>query len=502
MTRKLLVFLLLASMIFAGYSIYYKVKYWGFNFTPKQSTDIWTIEAHIAFESNGEPIKITMSTPSKTSEYKILEEDLIAEGYKQYKTENKIILSSKGREGIQNLYYKVLLFDNQTGRGKTKVFTPKAPETPILEEAKLIIAQKIIKLAKTKSGDEVQQIIEMLNQTPIDATVLTFLPPKKTQKNMAESVMTLLSLKNIPSRIARGIKLVENKKSLSADLMLEAYIDGRWKVYDLQTAEIGIPENFVLFQRGGDSLIDVEGGENSSIKFSVLKSVNSSFKLAGARAKIANNKTLFDYSIYNLPVNEQNTLKWLSIFPLAILIVVLMRNVIGIQTMGTFTPMLLALSLIKTGLGAGLLIFAAIIGIGLLLRTILSKLNLLLVPRISAVVIFVILLMQLFTIIGYQFKIEIAQSAVFFPIIIMAWIIERASITWEEDGAKNAGKEILYSVLVAILTYFVVASDYIRHIMFAFNELNLVILSIVMLLGTYTGYRLTELTRFASLVKK
>ena len=34
------------------------------------------------------------------------------------------------------------------------------------------------------------------------------------------------------------------------------------------------------------------------------------------------------------------------------------------------------------------------------------------------------------------------------------------------------------------------------------NELNLVILFIVMLLGTYTGYRLTELKRFAPIIKE
>ena len=44
-------------------------------------------------------------------------------------------------------------------------------------------------------------------------------------------------------------------------------------------------------------------------------------------------------------------------------------------------------------------------------------------------------------------------------------------------------------------------NEVIRHIMFVFNELNLVILFAVMLLGTYTGYRLTELKRFAPLVK-
>ena len=56
--------------------------------------------------------------------------------------------------------------------------------------------------------------------------------------------------------------------------------------------------------------------------------------------------------------------------------------------------------------------------------------------------------------------------------------------------------------MVAIITYFVICNNYIRHIMFAFNELNLVILFIVMLLGTYTGYRLTELKRFSPLAKK
>ena len=171
---------------------------------------------------------------------------------------------------------------------------------------------------------------------------------------------------------------------------------------------------------------------------------------------------------------------------------------INLAVMGFSSTM----SLVKTGFWPGLICFSVILGVGLLIRAGLSKLNLLLVPRISAVVIFVILIMQALAIVGYQWKWEIASSALFFPIIIMAWIIERASITWEEDGAANATKEIIYSVLVAVITYFVIVNEDIRHIMFAFNEFNLVILFVVMLLGTYTGYRLTELTRFAPLAKK
>ena len=93
------------------------------------------------------------------------------------------------------------------------------------------------------------------------------------------------------------------------------------------------------------------------------------------------------------------------------------------------------------------------------------------------------------------------SSAIFFPIIITVWIIERASITWEEQGAKNTLKEIFNTFVTALITYIVISSEYVRHVMFAFNELNIVIMFVVMLLGTYTGYRLTEIKRFAPLIK-
>lgn len=498
--RFILSLFLILSIGFAGYSIYYKTRYWGFSLTPKKLTDVWTIEAHISFNPTGDPIRISLATPAENENFKILEQDVIAEGYKTktVKTDtNRIILTAPAKKELQNIYYRVILFDNSSDSGKIKAPVPPAPKQPFLDEQQMATAKELLNDAKKMPGNEVQQIINLLNQTPPDANVLAFLPIKKSPKDTAEAVKTLLALKKIPARISRGIKLVENKKAFSADLMIEAYTGGKWRTYNIENASKGVPDNFILFQRGGESLIDVAGGEDSVIKFSVIKSISSSLSLAGQRAEIAGQKPLFDYSIYNLPILEQNTLKWLMIFPLGILIIVLMRNVVGIKTMGTFTPMLLSMSLVKTGFIPGLLCFGLIVGIGLIIRSILSKLNLLLVPRISSVVILVILLMQIFTITGYKFNLNIASSAVFFPIIIMAWIIERASITWEEDGPINAGKEVCNSLFVAVITYFIISNETIRHIMFAFNELNLVILFIVMLLGTYTGYRLTELKRFS-----
>ena len=501
--RGVLGILLGVSILFAAVATYYKIKVWGFSAVPNEKTEVWTIDARISFKPTGKPIEISLSTPSINGGYKVLSEDVIATGYETVKDDehNRMIIKSGPRKTKQNVYYRIMIYDNEYTRGKIReVQAPEVTKPQFENEQQQGLVEEIWALANKQEGTPPAQIIKTLNADILPPEVDAFLPVKTTRQILAEKVIYLLSYKGIPARIVRGVKLNEKKHLSSADLMLEAYENDKWMIYNLKTGEFGIPEDFVPFQRGGVSLLDVSGGTDSQVKFSVLKSSISSFNMAGRRAKYENSR-LFDYTIYNLPTLEQNTLKWLMIFPLAILLVVIMRNVIGISTMGTFTPMLISMSLIKTGFISGLLCYGLIVILGLIIRTTLSRLNLLLVPRISAVVIFVILIMQVLTVIGYRYDFGIMLSAAFFPIIITAWIIERASITWEEEGAKNATKQIINTSVVALFTYFVISNKYILHFMYAFNEWNLVILFIVMLLGTYTGYRIVELKRFAPLIK-
>lgn len=496
------------SFLFATYSFYYKTTYWGFSTYPKQLTNVWTIEAHISFFPTDDPIKVSVARPVSDNTFKILDEDVVAPSYyTTNKTDNRIILTADANASAkqQDLYYRLLLYDYTRSNGiGDATDLPVPPKQLVLSEQEQNVLSQILELAAEQPGDPVQQIIHLLNQNPPNQTVQSFIPEQKTPHDMARLISRLLTFKQIPNRLVRGMQLEENKKTFFPDILLEAYQDNLWTLYQIETGEKGIPNNFVVFQRDGNSLIDVEGGVDSLIRFSVLKSVRSSFSLAKERSKGHPTPRLFSFenSIYNLPLAQQNALKWLMVFPLAILMIVLMRNVVGLKTMGTFTPMLISMALIQTGFFPGLICFGIIIGVGFTMRTLLSRFNLLLVPRISAVVIFVILIMQILTVLGYRLNIQIASSALFFPIIIMAWIIERGSITWEEEGATNALKEILWTLVVAIIVYFVVADEYVRYLMFAFNEFNLVILFTVMLLGTYTGYRLTELIRFAPLRKR
>ena len=206
--------------------------------------------------------------------------------------------------------------------------------------------------------------------------------------------------------------------------------------------------------------------------------------------------------MFSLPASEQNVFKRLTLLPLAILFIVIARNIIGIQTMGTFMPVLIAMAFLEMNLLSGLVCFCIILTVGLSIRFWLSRLNLLMVPRISAVVVVVILLMQFMSIAGNILNLPDFMSVTFFPLIIIAWTIERASTTWEEDGAYNTIRQLAASLVTAAFSYLVLSNSYLQYFLYTFAELNLAILGIILLLGTYTGYRLTELFRFKSLVSK
>lgn len=501
--RKSLFFLLLLSISYAGYCSYYKVKYWGFTFSPKKTTDVWTIDAKVSFKPISDNVEISLAVPNNKDSFEILSEEIVGEGYDilHDKKESRIVFKGQNKKGKQNVYYRLNIFDAESG--VVELEKPKKIKRPIFSQEEEFMMFKIWELAELQEGNKVQRAIKAVNLEVANPTMSLVLPMKHTQKEFAEKIINVLAFKRIPARIARALKLEEGKKTEQTEIMVEAFYDNKWSLYDLGSAQIGLPKNWIVFQRGGVSQLDVFGGEDSKVRFSVLKSVATPLKMAEYRARNSSGLVLpFEYSVYSLPVLEQNTLKWLMIFPLAILVVVIMRNVIGVSTMGTFTPMLLAMALVKTGFISGLACFSVMIFLGLLMRGVVARMNLLLVPRISFVVIFVILLIQVLTIVGYRLNYEIISSAIFFPIIITAWIIERASITWEEDGAKNTIKEIFNTLMTAIVTYFVISNEFVRHFMFAFNEFNIVIMFVVMLLGTYTGYRLTELARFAPLVNK
>lgn len=63
-----------------------------------------------------------------------------------------------------------------------------------------------------------------------------------------------------------------------------------------------------------------------------------------------------------------------------------------------------------------------------------------------------------------------------------------------------AVRQLLVSLLACLPCYLLMSNATLQYFFFSFPEMNLIVLALILLIGVYTGYRLTELKRFRPLV--
>lgn len=256
-----------------------------------------------------------------------------------------------------------------------------------------------------------------------------------------------------------------------------------------------LPDNLVLWNTASNFLFDLEGGSNSKATYSVIKNRDRN----GGVAVLPPASSFFNFSLKDLPIEEQSFFKILLLIPFGLVLVSFMRIFIGVRTSGTFMPVLLAFAFLETELLPGIIGFFLVVGIGLILRSYLSHLNLLLIARISAVIFSVILIMLLFSILSYKLGISEQFKITYFPIIILSWTIERMSIVYEEGGYREVWIQGGNSILIAILIFFCITSEWVQYYAFNFIGIQFILFALILMIGTYTGYRLLELKRFKPL---
>jgi hypothetical protein len=189
------------------------------------------------------------------------------------------------------------------------------------------------------------------------------------------------------------------------------------------------------------------------------------------------------------------------LMPLGALVTAIFRTVVGIRTFGTFTPSLLALSFVYNDWRAGIFVFALAIGLGLFSRALLDRLKLLMVPRLSLVLTLVVWCIVLSVSLLDYFHVIPSTKAVLLPMVILTMTVERFYLTAEEDGARFALQLLAGTTVVAACCYAVLRWDEVGDLLLAFPEVHLFTIASLILLGRYTGYRLTELWRFRDIAK-
>ncbi|WP_166264476.1 inactive transglutaminase family protein [Marinobacter caseinilyticus] len=456
---------------------------------------VWMVEARIDFDALDEPVLASLNIPESPPGFRILTEQAASPGYGfsiiNESGNRRGEWSIRNANGQQTLYFKAQLVPDDTATTR-KPKRPPRPASVFWEEPQATAVRETLQQAALRSSTPesmTRELIKLMQSADPDQNTTLLL----SESNYIELLTRMLNHANIPARIADGLKLEDARRRQLLKPFLQIFDGEKWLTFHPQTGRQGLPDDVVLWRQNASSLIDVLGGNNSQVSFSILKQTVPALQLAQAESD-ANSLGLF--SLYQLPIEEQSMFRMLLLLPLGALVVAFMRIVIGVRTSGTFMPVLIAVAFVQTTLVPGLIAFISVVSIGLLMRGYLSSLNLLLVSRISALIILVIFITTGLSIVGYQMGFNTGMTVTFFPMVILAWTIERVSILWEEEGAREVVVQGAGSLFVAICAYLVMSAPLSGHLTFNFPELHLVILGVILLLGQYTGYKLTELRRF------
>jgi len=465
---------------------------------PSAQRQVWFIDANIEFNTTKGPVKVSFALPETQTGYTLMREGLISPGYgvSVISNENRRYAEWTVNEarGPQTLYYKIQIAADNNIASPPVPLPPQDNGNPPLfidDALQQAINQIVIEATKKSAGplSYTRQVIKILTSELPEQNVELL----RASFDSGELLTTFLTEGGIISRQTYGLELEDGRRRQRLKDYVEVYANQAWHLFDPRSGVEGKPDNLLIWAQGTSSILDVLGGRNSTLTFSILMQEENALRSVLTQLE---NLGQDKFSIYRLPLEDQALLKGMFLIPIGALVIVFMRVLIGIRTSGTFMPVLLAVAFIQTELVPGLISFILIVGTGLFVRSYLSRINLLLVPRISATIIVVIGLTILFTLLSEQMGFEKIHNFAFFPLIIMSWTIERMSILWEEDGPKEVLIQGLGSLGAASLAYALMATPVIRHLSFNFLGLQPIMLALILLMGQYTGYRLTELRRF------
>ena len=209
-----------------------------------------------------------------------------------------------------------------------------------------------------------------------------------------------------------------------------------------------------------------------------------------------------------------NTIALLLLLPVIATVVAFMKQVVGLTTMGIYTPMIITISFLIIGLYFGLFTLVSILVIGALTRSLLKKVRLLFIPKMAIVMVLVALTLLLILIASVTLGIFDATffSLAIFPMVILSTLVEKFVSIKTEKGLVSAVTLMSETIIVSIIAFIVVGGevnlgfgvikwDLIRNLMLDYPELIFVLIGINILLGRWSGLRVLEFIRFREVLR-
>jgi PKD repeat protein len=242
--------------------------------------------------------------------------------------------------------------------------------------------------------------------------------------------------------------------------------------------------------------LDVDA-EDAAEFIEILKSRGIGFGIISSPTKFKVHRFM-SYFI-NYMINHgvpSNTVRLVLVLSVIVTVVSFMKQVIGLDTLGVYTPSMLAISFIALDVWFGLFILLAILLISLITRRFIKRYRMMYIPRMSFVMIVVSLLILVLLMLGTFFNVTQIIAISIFPMFLLISVVERCISLVGDKGLKTASGIMVEVIIVSLIAYLVADSAYVRTMVLAYPEIVFALLVVNVFLGRWKGLRIVEYVRF------
>jgi len=503
--KRFHILILAVFLVFIGLGLFiYKAAVLRYPLFPDEEVSRWVVEAHISYLAKNTGVTVKLRIPEKkTQGFLVVEENFVERGYgvrtlERSSGSREVLWTKRKAVGLQGLYYRAVVSKSEDvpefRGGAVPVVRAKD-----MEPIKVTAMNAIIEEARERSNSIESLVVSLISQLQLRSpNVKLICGSKNDAKTKASCAVMLLQEAGLVAREVHGVYLKNATGNATIVHKVQVLDNKKWITFDPEKGGRFWEESFLPWWYGKKDLLDVPNVGQAKVEIAIQPIQVNALDAAGEYAREVA-PSFADFSLFSLPVDTQRVYRVLLLVPVGAMLVVLLRNVVGFVTFGTFMPVLIGIAFRETEMWCGVVLFSMLVGIGLAARFYLERLKLLLVPRLSAVLIVVVMIMAFSSVLTFKLGIERGISVALFPMVIITMTIERMSIVWDELGAGVALKQGLGTLIVSCAIYCLVCNSIVEHIIFVFPELLFVVLAFTILMGRYSGYRLFEIKRFRAL---
>jgi hypothetical protein len=294
----------------------------GIPWLPGERTTVWLVEARVDFVAAEGPVTASLSIPQTVPGFRMTEEQAASAGYGFAITsdgnERRAEWTRRSASGAQSLYFSATFLPKEQSEAVAILETPVA--RPVFwGDAEITAASALIDNARATSSDPRSLARELSNRLRASERGQNAALLVARNDRPSTLLLKLLNDAGVPTREVMALRLEDARRRQSLVPLLEMFDGEQWLLLDPVLGPIDAPEDLLLWHRSGRSVLDVTGGVQSRLSFSMIRQSVPALQLAIEQDQ----SSLFALiGVHRLPIEEQSMFKLLLLLPLGAAVVV------------------------------------------------------------------------------------------------------------------------------------------------------------------------------------